>query len=426
VFGSKDLGNWGKEMNELGTAHNPDLDDLLSDEAINRPFDYYRRLREIHPVLWNPRWNGWIVTSYDAVIAGYRDSERLSSDRFSGPFGAEMRTSETKYAQLIGFLARFFVWKDAPYHTRMRMLVNKTFTPKSVEMLRPRIRALVQDLGAPLRGREDVDFMSEFAFTLPVVVIAEFLGIPSEARFDVRDWSNDIGGVVFMGGDDDRRFVKGEQAMANLVDFLRPIIRERMRSPKDDLISRLCHAEDSGTRLDEDDIIANTVLMVFAGHETTMNLLASGMIAFDRFPDQWQRLRQDPSLAKSATEEVLRYDGPIKGLGRWAKVPFDFHGRQIKQGDRVLLMQHAANHDPAAFDNPDDFDIGRWPNRHAAFGQGIHTCLGAPLARLEAQEAFSWLATNFGRVEVLNKEPRYVRTLVARAVDDLHVRFHDA
>lgn len=413
-------------MDAIDAAQDPTLDDLLSDEAINRPFDYYRRLRDTHPVLWNARWNGWIVTGYDAVVAGYRDAERLSSDRFTGPFGAEMRASETKYTQLIGFLSRFFVWKDPPYHTRMRMLVNKAFTPKSVELLRPRVRALVRDLGEPLRGREDVDFMSEFAFTLPVVVIAEFLGIPPEARFEVRDWSNDLGGVVFTGGADDSRFVKGEAAMGKLVDFLRPIIRDRLRAPRDDLITRLCQAEENGVRLDEEDIIANTVLMVFAGHETTMNLLASGMIAFDRFPDQWQRLRQDPSLARTATEEMLRYDGPIKGLGRWAKMPFEFFGREIRQGDRMLLMQHAANHDPAAFDNPDGFDIARWPNRHAGFGQGVHTCLGAPLARLEVQEALTWLAANFGRVEVLDKDLRYARTVVARAVEGLHVRFHDA
>src|SRR5690606_31359751 len=143
---------------------------------------------------------------YDAVIAGYRDSERLSSDRFSGPFGAGMRRAGSKYEQLIRFLSRFFVWKDAPFHTQMRMIVNRAFTPKSVEVMRPRIRSLVEELAAPLRGRDEIDFMSEFSFTLPVVVIAEFLGIPPEARFDVRDWSNDLAAVVFTGDDEEIRF----------------------------------------------------------------------------------------------------------------------------------------------------------------------------------------------------------------------------
>lgn len=412
-------------MSAATMSSSTELDDLLSDEAINSPFSYYTKLRNIHPVYWNPRWNGWIVTGYDAVIAGYRDSERLSSDRFSGPFGGEMRRSGARYEQLIGFLSRFFVWKDAPFHTGMRMLVNKAFTPKSVELLRPRVQTIVRELADPLRGRDEVNFMAEFAFTLPVVVIAEFLGIPPEARFDVRDWSDDLAAVVFMGGDENR-LQNGEEAMRKLVDFLRPIVRDRMKSPREDLITRLCQSEENGVRLSEDDVIANTVLMVFAGHETTMNLLGSGMVAFNRFPDQWQRLRADTSLAKSATEEILRFDGPIKGLGRWAKESFDFFGRNIKQGDRLLLMQHAANRDPAAFPDPDKFDIGRTPNRHAAFGQGIHTCLGAPLARLEVQEALAYLAANFSEIEVLDKELQYNRTVVSRSLKGLHVRLPEA
>jgi len=409
------------------TEHSrPDLDDLLSHEAINNPFEYYTRLRNEHPVYWNPRWNGWIVTGYDAVVAGYRDSDRLSSDRFSGPFGKELRASRSDYEQLIDFLSRFFVWKDAPYHRQMRLLVNQAFTPKSVEAIRPRVQKLVRELGDDLRGRDSVDFMSEFAFTLPVVVIAEFLGIPAEARFDVRDWSNDLAGVIFTGGNADTRLGIGERAMNKLVDFFRPIVRERMKTPKDDLITRLCQIEDKGQKLSEEDVIANAVLMIFAGHETTMNLLANGMVAFDKFPDQWDRLRADTSMVKSATEELLRFDGPIKGLGRWAKEPFEFFGREIAQGDRLLLMQHAANRDPAAFDAPDRLDIGRFPNRHAAFGQGVHTCLGAPLARLEVQEALGYLAVSFSRVEVVDRDLEYAQTVVARTIQGLHLRLTDA
>lgn len=305
-------------------------------------------------------------------------------------------------------------------------MVNKAFTPKSVEALRPRVRGLVRELVEPLRGRDSVDFLSEFAFTLPVVVIAEFLGVPAEARFEVRDWSNDLGGVVFNSGNDSERLEKGEAAMRKLVDFLTPIVRERTRNPQDDLISRLCAAEENGKRLAEEDVIANTVLMVFAGHETTMNLLGNGMVAFDAFPEEWGRLRADPSLTKSATEEILRFDGPIKGLGRWAKEPVEFFGREIRKGERLLLVQHAGNRDPAAFDEPDRLDIARSPNRHAAFGQGVHTCLGAPLARLEVQEALSHLATQFAGVEVLNDRVRYNPTVVARSLKGLNLRFRDA
>lgn len=412
-------------MIEVLAGARDDLDDLLSDEATNHPFKYYGRLRDQHPVLWNARWNGWVVTGYEAASTGYRDSARLSSDRFSGPFGSQMRSSASNFEQLIGFLSRFFVWKDPPYHTRMRMFVNKAFTPKSVESIRPRIQGLVRELADPLRGRDDVDFLSEFAFTLPVVVIAEFLGVPPEDRFMVREWSDDLGAVVFMRGGETSRLEKGEAAMRNLVEFLRPIIRKRRADPRDDLLTRLALAEDDGKMLSEDEVIANAVLMVFAGHETTMNLLANGIVAFDKFPDQWQRLRADPALVKPAVEEVLRYDGPIKALGRWAKEPFDFFGQEIRKGDRLLLSQHAGNHDPAAFENPDTLGIGRTPNRHIAFGQGIHTCLGAPLARMEAQEAFAYLASEFSSITVLDDELRYNPTVVSRSLQRLHVRLND-
>jgi cytochrome P450 len=413
-----------QSMNQVLERPGNELDDLLSEEATNDPFTYYRKLRDIHPVYWNARWNGWIVTGYDAVIAGYRDSARLSSDRFSGPFGAELRRSASTFEQLIGFLSRFFVWKDPPYHTRMRKFVNTAFTPRSVDVFRPRVQSLVRELADPLRGRDDVDFFSEFAFTLPVIVIAEFLGVPAEARFDVRRWSDDLAAVIFMGGDAETRLQRGEEAMRRIVDFLRPIVRERQRSPREDLLSRLVQAEDDGEHLSEDEVIANAVLMVFAGHETTMNLLANGVVAFHSFPGEWQRLAADPGLARTATEEILRFDGPIKALGRWAKEPFDFFGREIRQGDRLLLSQHAGNRDPAAYQDPDTLDIARSPNRHAAFGQGIHTCLGGPLARLEVQEALSYLASQFASIEVLDSELRYNPTIVSRSLKRLHVRFN--
>ena len=407
-------------------AEATDLDDLLSDEALNHPFSYYAKLRNIHPVYWNRRWNGWVVTGYDAVVAGYRDAAHLSSERFEGPFGTELSKAGTGYKQLLSYLSKFFVWKDPPYHTHIRTLVNKAFSPKGVEALRPRVREIIRNHIAPLRGKDDVDFLGQFAFNLPVIVIAEFLGVPPEARHQVREWSEDLAAVIFVQGEASERMARGQKAMANLVDFLRPIVRARRTDPRDDLLTGMIQAEERGDFLSEDEVIANAVLMVFAGHETTMNLLANGVVAFDRFPDQWQRLRQDISMARTATEEILRYDGPIRAIGRWAKEPLELAGQPIAQGDRVLLVQHAGNHDPAAFTDPDNLDIGRWPNRHAAFGQGIHHCLGAPLARLEVQEALTYLATEFESIEVLNRrELRYNPTIVSRSLKRLHVRFHE-
>jgi cytochrome P450 len=402
------------------------LDDLLCDEAINHPATYYTKLRDIGPVYWNPRWNGWIVTGYAEVTQGYRDWQRLSSDRFSGPFGGDVRSGVDEQSQLFSFLTKFFVWKDPPYHTRLRTLVSAGFAPRRLESLRPRIRELVRELAEPLRGKESVDFFGEFSFHLPVIVIAEYLGIPKEARNELREWSEDLSAVIFVRGGDKNRMRKGEMAMRKLVDFLRPILAERQAHPKDDFISAMVVAESDGKRLSEDEIIAATVLMVFGGHETTMNLLANGVVAFDRFPDEWQKLRNNPGLVRTATEEVLRFDGPIRGQGRWAKEAFVLGSQAIAEKDRVFLIQHAANRDPAAFSAPDSLDIGRTPNRHAAFGQGIHSCLGAPLARMEAQEAFSYLGEQFERIEVLDQKLEYNPTMVSRSLQRLNVRFHAA
>jgi cytochrome P450 len=404
-----------------------DLDDLLSDEAVNRPASFHARLRQVDAVYWNQRWKGWVLTGYDEVISAFRDHQRLSSDRFAGPFGEEMRRAAHRSGSqhLLGFLSKFFVWKDQPYHTHVRSLVNKAFTPRSVEQLRPRVRELARELAEPLRGRDSVDFLAEFAFQLPVIVIAEYLGIPPEARQEVRAWSDDLGAVIFVRGEDSARLQRGEAAMASLVEFLRPVVRARRANPRDDLLTGMVQAEERGDFLSEDEVIANAVLMVFAGHETTMNLIANGIVAFGEWPQEWQRLQREPDLARTATEEVLRYDGPIRAMARWAKEPFAISGRAVSEGDRLLLVQHAANRDPSAFADPDRFDITRWPNRHVAFGQGIHTCLGAPLARLETQEALRYLAAEFDTVEVLDSDLHYHPTIVSRSLQQLRVRFHD-
>ncbi|MFF0223285.1 cytochrome P450 [Streptomyces sp. NPDC004629] len=405
-------------------ARQASLVDLLSDEAVNDPTTYFNRVRDEGPVFWNQRWNGWIVTRHSDVAAGFRNHEQLSSDRFAGPFAEDILESKTKYTQLIEFMSKWMFTSDRPYHTHLRSLVNVAFTPRSVEVLRPRVRELVHSLAEPLRERDRVNFLAEFAFTLPVIVIAEYLGVPAEARQQVREWSEHLGAVVFVAGDNPDRFVTAEKAMNNLVDLIRPIVRARAVEPKDDLISAMVNADVDGDRFTEEEIIANAVLMVFAGHETTMNLLSNATVLFHRFPDTWHRMSEDPRLARTAVEEVLRYDGPIKALARWATEPFEMGGKRIQRNDRVLLVQHAANHDPAFFENPERFDPARWPNKHLGFGQGIHTCLGGPLARLEAQEALTYLSREFASIEVLTQELTYNRTLVSRGLRELDVRFH--
>lgn len=402
-----------------------DLDDLLGAEAIDDPFRFYARLRESDPVRWNPRWNGWVVTGAREVTQGYLRHSTLSSDRFAGPFGEDLSSAQSEYRQLFTFLNNFFVWKDQPYHTRVRRLVNKAFTPRAVESLRPRVQELVAELIEQLRGEPEVDFLGRFAYTLPVIVIAEFLGVPPERREELRVWSDDLGAVIFVRGDDENRMRNAEKSMKALVEMFRPLVASRRERPENDMLSAMVAAvDDNGDQLTDEEIIGNAVLMVFAGHETTMNLIANGMVAFARFPDQWQRLREDPSLARTAADEVLRYDGPIRGMARWATEPMELGGKRIAEGDRVLLLHFAANHDPAAYPDPDRLDIGRSPNKHTMFGHGIHMCLGAPLARLEAEEAFRALSGAFPRFDIHEPELHYNRTVVSRSLTSLHITFH--
>jgi cytochrome P450 len=400
-----------------------DFDDLLSDDAVNRPWKFLAELREHEPVYFNRRWNGWIVTRYGDVIAGFRDHERLSSARFEGPFAEEWQAA-LDINDLLNFLSKWLVWQDPPEHKRVRSLLSKAFTARSIENLRGRIDTLVEGLVEPLRGRDDVRFIEEFAFHLPVIVIGDYLGIPSGSHHLIKQWSDDLGAVIFVRGNDEARLHRAEQAVQELAEFLRPIVAERRRDPQDDLISAMVHAEEAGGFLSEDDVIANVILMVFAGHETTMNLLANGVVAFDRNPAEWARFQTDPpGLARTTVEEILRYDGPIHAMARWARVDLEIGGQAIAAGERILLHQTAANHDPEAFENPDELDIGRWPNPHLGLGQGIHTCLGGPLARVEAQEAFKCLASVFDRVEIVDQDLAYNPTIVSRSLRDLRVRF---
>jgi cytochrome P450 len=363
------------------------------------------------------------------VAAGFRAHEQLSSDRMAGPWGEDYALQDPSLHEYLYQVLRSFVWRDPPHHTGVRTLLNKAFIPRSIELLRPRARGLVAELVESLPVEEPVDFLGGFAFHLPVMVICEYLGIPAEARDSVKQWSDQMSAVVFVHGGDPDRDRKAEEGAKAMFEYVRSVVRERRRRPQDDLISAILAAQDDlddlDERLTEDDVVTNILLLVFAGHETTMNLISNGIVAFWRNPDQWRRLQEQPSLVRHAVEEVLRVDGPLRATGRWAREPLELGGTPIKVGDRVLLVQIAADHDPAAFRDPDRFDIGRTGNRHVAFGGGIHTCLGAPLARMETQEAFSYLSERFDRIEVLEDPPRYRAAIASGGFEALHVAFRE-
>ncbi len=398
-------------------------DDLLAPEVVRDPYAYFAHLRNTDPVHWNDRWGGWLVTRYDDVVRAFRDPERLSSDRMAH-FQRELTEHDRERLQvLIRYFSKWLVFTDPPYHTRVRMLVNKAFTPTSVERLRPRVRQIVHELLDGVEHRGEMEFLREFAFHLPVIVISEYLGVSPEDREAVKEWSDETSRIFFIRADDPARRERSQAGLIKLLEYFEPLIYERRKNPRDDLVSALVQAEERGDLLSHDELLATCTVLLFAGHETTTNLLANGLLALLQHRDQWELLRQDPSLTRSATEELLRYDGPVKATFRWAKVDVELGGKTIRAGDRMLLVLASANRDPERFPRPDDVDITRNPNPHVAFGHGIHVCLGAPLARLEAQEAFAALVQRLPNIRLASEQLEYHPTIVSRALVALHVEW---
>jgi cytochrome P450 len=307
---------------------------------------------------------------------------------------------------------------DPPGHTRLRRLASKAFTPRAVERLRPRVEQIVREL----LDRVDpasFELMRDVAFPLPMSVIGELLGVPVCDRELLGRWSRDLLDIPGLTIDDPEVLRRARQANRDLDPYIRALVADRRRAPRDDLISALAAAEESGDRFTEREVIGTCVLLLIAGHETTANLIGNGVLALLRHPAQLRRLRDDPALIESAVEEMLRYDSPVQSQLRAVTQDVELRGGMLRRHDVVLPMLGAANRDPAVFPNPDVFDIGRTDNRHLAFGKGIHFCLGAPLARLEAQVAIPALLRRVPTVELRTEHLRWRSNWFLRALEEL-------
>ncbi|HWO72932.1 MAG TPA: cytochrome P450 [Dehalococcoidia bacterium] len=383
------------------------------------PYSVYRELREEDPVFWSPTMQLWLLTRYDDVLAVLRDHARFSSERVraKNPFVQQMESFRMASGPL--GTTPTMLSLDPPAHTRMRNLVNKAFTPRVVERSRPRIRAIAEELLDALPRPDRIDVVADLAIPLPVIVIAEVLGVPAADRDRFKAWSSDIAGSLggaFMPKEAIDRALRSANEIA---DYFRDQIAERRRSPRDDLLSALCAAEEQGDLLSEDELIATCILLLVAGNETTTNLIGNGMLALLRFPEERRRLQQEPSLIPSAVEEMLRYEGPAQMTSRIALGEFEFQGKRFEEGQVVLCVLAAANRDPAQFPDPDRFDVTRRPNRHLAFGHGIHYCVGAPLAVAEAQVAFEALLRRFPEPEAAFEAPEWNNSFVLRGLRSL-------
>jgi cytochrome P450 len=357
---------------------------ITSPEFKAQAYPYYARLRAEAPVHKASLPNGhtvWLVSRYDDVATLLKDG-RLAKDRHNAAGSRPM----SRLPGVLGFLQaieRNMLDLDVPQHTRLRGLVHLAFTPRLVERMRGRIASLADELLDHAVARGGMDLIADYALPIPLTVISEMLGIPTQDQLRFHRWSNTIVATTARPN-----LFRVLPAIWLFVRYLRKVIAAKRQRPEDDLISALVAAEESGDKLRDDELVAMVFLLVVAGHETTVNLIGNGTLALLQFPGELERLRADPRLDATAIEELLRFHSPIEvSTERYAREPLDVAGVTIPMGSLVYGLIASANRDAAQFDDPDRLDLGREKNRHLSFGQGIHYCLGAPLARLEGQIA---------------------------------------
>lgn len=390
--------------------------DLLASDVVADPYPTFARYREAGAVLWSESHRAWVALGYDAVKQGLRHPG-LSSERHL----ELMRGAEADHPGQQSF-PRWMVFRDAPVHTRLRSLVGKAFTPRVVERLAPRVQTVVDECLDQFRAEGGGDFVAGFAFPLPAIVIAELLGAAPEDRPLFRRCSEAVTGLVFREAGSGR-YESSEKGLAELNEYFRALVEAKRQSPGEDLVSQLIAVEESGDLLDTEELIATCIMILIAGHETTASLLASSVLALEALPDERAQIRDAADLLPTAVEELLRFEGPAKMVGRVARDDLELGGQSIPRRARVLLVLSAANRDPAVFDDPERLDLERHPNPHLALGFGEHFCLGAHLARLEMRIALPSLYRHFPDLRVKTERPQWRRTLVTRTLETLPVAF---
>ena len=408
------------ERVETGHVFNPLLNPLLR-QAREWPYPLYRRLREQDPIHRSRAIRGWFLFRHADCLAVLRDGRFSADDRNYAGY-AQQRAWEIAdgLADATKPDEPPMLRRDPPDHTRLRKLVSKAFTPRALERIRFRVEELVDSLLTALAKRGEFDVIRDFAVPFPVTIIAEMLGIPAHDFATFKRWSDHLVGFL------DPLASPGPEVLRRTVDefaaYMAALAEDRRRAPADDLLTALVQAEEQGQHLSEQELQGTLALLLAAGNETTTNLIGNGILALLRHPDQLARLREDPGIAERALEELLRWDSPVQLTMRIPTQPMEFDGVRFETHQAVVTVLGAANHDPAAFDRPEVLDLGREPNEHLAFGQGIHFCLGAQLARLEGQVALRELARRFPSLRLATDHPRWRRLTFLRGVERLPVR----
>jgi cytochrome P450 len=402
--------------------------DLNSAEFLANPYPVYDQMRSSDPIYWSPENSYWLLTRFADIVSLIHD-EHLSSNRIVAHASRMPNEIKEQFRPFFTAVSSWMLMVDPPDHTRLRGLVNKAFTPGVVAGMQSLIQQLVEDLLAPVQAQGRMEVMTDLANPLPAMVIAELLGVPRTDQQQFKEWSDDI--TKALSGLDGARSKEelfalygiAQNSILALSSYFKERVDELRRDPQDNLLSALAQAEEQGDRLTEDELFANCVLLMMAGHETTTNLIGNGILALLRNPEQKEALRLNPALIVSAVEELLRYDSPVQKMARLALADIAVDGKQIKQGQLVCFCFGAANRDPEKFPLPQQLDIVRKNNRHLAFGHGLHYCVGAALARLEGQITVNTLLRRMSKLQLETENLEWHRNFTLRGLKSLPVTF---
>jgi cytochrome P450 len=380
---------------------NLDAYDPFDPAVIADPFPYYRLLQQEAPVHEVEKHGFFVLSRYDDVVTAAQDWEHFSTTWGPGPQRVESPVASV-------------LQSDPPQHSRLRSIISKAFTPRAVSACEPLVDKFAHECVDRILGQGQADLIDEYAIPIPVVVIAEMLGVPREDRALFRKWSDDIVGAI--AGKVDPR-----ESQQEFNAYFSDVVKARQKDPRDDVISKLLLPNLKGEKLDTPEVISFCLSLLVAGNETTTGLIGNLFFELAKRPDAWSRLREDPSLVASAVEESLRFDAPNQGLFRHTVKEVELHGVKIPEGRKVLLLFGAAGRDADHFEQPDEFDIARSPNRHIAFGAGIHHCLGAALGRLEANTALRIATERIAEIRLLDESPPYVPVFFIRCPEHFRI-----
>lgn len=405
----------------LETSTSVEFNPLLPEFRVN-PYPFYHQLRAADPVHWSGFLGFWVLSRYADCVMVLRDATRFSADPKDLAIDPRLLQGLGDDRPLMQMQQKWMLLMNPPDHTRLRTLVTKAFTPRVVEGMRPYIQDLVDQLLDAVQTARTMDVIADLAYPLPAIVIAGMLGVPVEDRDQLKGWSSTLARTLDPVVTPEI-LAAGDEATLAFIDYFSSLVAKRRQDPQDDLLSGLIAAEEQGDRLSEDELLATAILLFGAGHETTMNLIGNGLLALFRNPDQLEKLRRDPALIHSAVEEFLRYDSAVQMTARTAIEDLEINGRTVSKGQQVIILLGAANRDPVQFPDPDRLDIMRAENRHIAFSHGIHYCLGAPLARVEAQLAINTLLRRMPALQLQNEDLEWREMVTLRGLKALPVVF---